>query len=139
MILADTSAVLAALDVDQRRHADVTGFLEATESDLVMSPFVAAELDFMLERRLGVDAELAFLGDVADEAYRLPPFDHADVARARRVIKQYRDLRIGLADASIVVLAERYDTTKVLTLDERHFRPLRPLQGGAFSVLPADA
>ena len=29
-------------------------------------------------------------------------------------------------------------TTRLLTLDERHFRPMRPLWGEAFTLLPAD-
>ncbi|PYQ58058.1 MAG: VapC toxin family PIN domain ribonuclease, partial [Acidobacteria bacterium] len=53
-------------------------------------------------------------------------------------IKVYHDLNIGLADASIVVLAKRYDTRDVLTLDERHFRTLR-FRRRAFRILPADA
>jgi hypothetical protein len=52
---------------------------------------------------------------------------------------RYHDQEVGLADASIVVLAERHDTSDVLTLDERHFRVLRTAQGGEFRVLPADA
>jgi hypothetical protein len=48
---------------------------------------------------------------------------------------------IGLTDASLVVLAERLGTTDIATLDERHFRTLRPLAGGvdAFRLLPADS
>jgi predicted nucleic acid-binding protein len=52
---------------------------------------------------------------------------------------QYGDLRISLADASNVVLANRYDTLDVLTLDERPFRVLRGPGGHPFRVLPADA
>jgi predicted nucleic acid-binding protein len=61
------------------------------------------------------------------------------VAQARSVIAKYHDLKIGLADASIVVLAARYMTTRVLTLDLRHFRAMEPLQGGSFTILPTDA
>jgi predicted nucleic acid-binding protein len=46
---------------------------------------------------------------------------------------------VGLADVSIVVLAGRYRTDRVLTLDERHFRALRTPQGASFTILPADA
>ena len=46
---------------------------------------------------------------------------------------------IGLAEASIVVLAGRYGTERVLTLDERHFRALRTPAGERFTILPADA
>jgi predicted nucleic acid-binding protein len=48
-------------------------------------------------------------------------------------------LRIGLADASNVVLANRHDTLDVLTLDERPFRALRGPGGRPFRILPADA
>ncbi|MFI4985152.1 MAG: hypothetical protein ACHP93_00590 [Solirubrobacterales bacterium] len=62
----------------------------------------------------------------------------ADVTRAQAIIERYADLAISLADASIVVLAERHRVRDVLTLDERHLRVLtaggRPLR-----LLPADA
>jgi uncharacterized protein len=52
---------------------------------------------------------------------------------------RYTDLDLGLADCSIVVLAARYETQRLFSFDERHFRAVRPLQGGAFEILPADA
>ena len=48
-------------------------------------------------------------------------------------------MSIGIADASIVVLAARFETTRLLTLDERRFRAIRPLHAEAFALLPADA
>jgi hypothetical protein len=54
------------------------------------------------------------------------------------VIDRYRDLELGLADASIVVLADRYDVSDVLTLDERHFRAVRRSDGRPFRVRPTD-
>ena len=47
------------------------------------------------------------------------------------------DLSIGLADASLVVLATRYDVTDLLTLDERHFRAIWGPHGRPFRLLPA--
>jgi predicted nucleic acid-binding protein len=64
--------------------------------------------------------------------------DRDDLRAARELVAQYRDLRIGLADASLVVLAARYGTSRILTFDERAFRAIAPLPGGAFTVLPAD-
>ena len=54
------------------------------------------------------------------------------------MVDRYQEMRIGLTDASLVVLAARYATTRLLTLDERHFRAIRPLRGDAFTILPAD-
>lgn len=61
----------------------------------------------------------------------------ADIC-ASAVVERYRGLRIGLADASIVVLAQRHRARDVLTLDERHFRALRIGQRSYFRILPAD-
>jgi hypothetical protein len=52
---------------------------------------------------------------------------------------RYADLRLGLADCSLVILADRYQTDRILSFDERHFRSVTSLAGAPFVVLPADA
>ena len=137
MILLDTSGLLAWIDSAQTRHAEVVAAVQSLDPPFLLSPFVLAELDYLLATRVGSGAELAFLSEVATGAYRLTHFDAHDVGRARGVIEKYADLEIGLADASIVVLAERHRARDVLTLDERHFRVL--MAGGEpFRLLPAD-
>jgi uncharacterized protein len=42
----------------------------------------------------------------------------------------------GITDASIIVLAERHRTTRLLTLDRRHFDVVRPISGGRFHLVP---
>lgn len=139
MIVLDTSGLLAAIDSEQRQHDRARGALELDEGPFLLSPFVLAEIDYLLSTRVGVEAELLLLDEVTEGAYRLEPFDGDDVRQARRLIDRYEDLRIGLADASIVVLAARAKTTRILTLDDRHFRAIRPLRGGrAFDLLPSD-
>jgi predicted nucleic acid-binding protein len=110
----------------------------AARSPLILSPFVLAELGYFLAREAGVDAELTLLGEVARGVYELVPFREDDVRAAAAVIEQYRDLGIGLVDASLVVLAERFDTERVLTLDDGRFRALRTTRGRPFVLLPAD-
>ena len=59
---------------------------------------------------------------------------------AAEIAERYADLRLGLTDASLMVLAERLGTTEVATFDERHFRTVRPVSGAAtFRLLPSDA
>jgi uncharacterized protein len=138
LILLDTSGFLAALNPDEPEHAAAADALSDEEPPYLLSPFVLAELDYLLNRRARTpDQELALLAEVAARAYELASFGAEDVARAAAVIRQYRDLRIGLTDASIVVLAERYGTDRVLTLDRRDFRALRLKRGRPFVVLPA--
>jgi predicted nucleic acid-binding protein len=77
--------------------------------------------------------------EVVRGAYRLEPFDAADLERAKRIVERYASLRIGLADASVVVLAARYRTLDLLCTDERHFRALKGYGGKPFRLLPYDA
>jgi uncharacterized protein len=139
MILADTSGLLAAFGHDSRPHQQARAAYENDHGPVIMSPYVLAELDYMLLQRAGVKAETELLREVAAGIFKFAEFDSRDIAQAADVVEQYSDLRIGLADASIVVLAARYGTTRVLTLDERHFRAMRPLHADAFTILPADA
>lgn len=139
MIVVDTSAVLTALDRSQRQYDRVSSFVQDSRERLILSPFVLGELDYLLTRRIGEQAALELLRDVENGAYLLAEIANEDVAAARQVIERFDDLRIGLADASIVVLAARFETNRILTLDERHFRPLRTLGGDPFTILPADA
>ena len=136
MILLDTSGLLAAIDSSQRMHSACAAVLAKARPPLLLSPFVLAELDYLLATRVGVAAETALLDEVSRGAYRLEAFAASDVATARKVIEKYSDLEVGLADASIVVLAARHRTRDVLTLDKRHFRALRTLDRKPFRILP---
>lgn len=138
MILLDTSGMLAALDRGSRVHEAARAVLEAHSGPRLLSPFVLAELDCLVTRDQGQEHALRLLDDVVKGAHRLEQFAATDVADAREVIMGHADLRVGLADASIVVLAQRHRCADVLTLDERHFRVLPGPEGRPFRLLPAD-
>jgi hypothetical protein len=138
LILLDTSGLLSALDASQKQHAACASALGGASGPLLLSPFVLAELDYLLARHAGAVAQGSLLEEVARGAYQLEPFTAQDVQAAKDVIERYRDLRIGIADASIVVLAHRHGARDVLTLDERHFRALRIGRAKRFRILPAD-
>jgi predicted nucleic acid-binding protein len=138
LILLDTSGLLAAIDASQRHHAECAAALSRATPPLLLSPFVLAELDYLLSAHIGADAQLALLEEVVRGAYQLESFAAADIASAREVLLRFSKLGIGLADASLVVLADRHRTRNVLTLDERHFRALRTRDRKRFKLLPLD-
>lgn len=138
MILLDTSGLLAALDGSQRWHAEAAASLSAARPPLLLSPFVLAELDYLLAARVGSRARMTLLAEVQRGAYQLQAFSRDDVREARVVIERHADLGVSLSDASIAVLAARHDVHEVLTLDERHFRVLTA-GGKPFRLFPADA
>lgn len=134
--MVDTSALLAFFDRDEPDHGAVSDILEGATEPLAVSPYVLAELDYLVASRLGVQAELVVLQELSGGAWELPAMDREDVRRAASIIERYADQRLGIADASIILLAERYRTRTILTLDRRHFGVVRPLDGGRFTVLP---
>jgi predicted nucleic acid-binding protein len=138
VILLDTSGLLAALDSAQRSHDKAAASLAEAPPPLLLSPFVLAELDYMVATRVGEPARTSLLREVERRAYRLEPFSAADIGDARVIVERHADLRVSLADASIAVLAARHKTQDVLTLDERHFRVLTANER-PFRLLPADA
>lgn len=135
-MIVDTSALLAFFDRTEPAHDAVAAVLTDTAEPLVVSPFVIAELDYLVATRIGVAAELAVLRELAGGAWDLPEITAADLGGAADVVDRYRDQGIGVADATNVALADRYRTRTIVTLDRRHFDVLRPLSGGRFKILP---
>ena len=137
-LVVDAGALLASINARDPAHAAVRAVLETAAGPVVTSQLVLAEADYMVLTRGGIDLELAFLGDVLTGALRAEGLTPDELTRAVDVVARYRDLEIGMADASLVVLCARHRTRSLLTLGERCFRAMAPLQGGAFTLLPAD-
>ena len=121
-IIADAAPLIAVMDLDDHRRSAVR-------------PFV---IDYLVGQRIGCTARRAFLTDLADGKFRVENLAQSEYDLILQLDERYADLDVGLADLSIVVLAHRFGTRRILTFDERHFRALRPLDGGAFTLLPAD-
>jgi hypothetical protein len=136
VIICDTSGLIAYFDSSDAYHTEVSAAIAADPGPFVVSPYVLAEVDYLLATRRGVQAELAALRELSAGAWDLPGHDATDLRHAISVLDQYQDQNIGLADASLVILAQRYRTDRVLTLDHRHFRVLRTLAGQPFTLLP---
>lgn len=136
----DTSALLALVDGDDPRHADVIQAVDWRRPPGVLSPLVITEFDHLLRRKVGHRDTRTAIRALVDSAFEVASLSLADVAACLEIDQKYSDLKLGLADASLILLAERYRTTEVVTLDERHFRAVTPRYGGrAFRILPADA
>jgi predicted nucleic acid-binding protein len=138
LILVDTNAVLQMVSSTAVHHDEVKRIVDEVSGPFLLSPFVLAELDYMLGKRHGQGEQLALLGEVAEGGYELAEFGRSDVEQAAAIMRRYADLQVGLADASIVVLAERHGSSDVLTFDRRHFRAMRGPGGRPFRLLPDD-
>jgi uncharacterized protein len=136
VIVADTSGLLALYNRAEPFHARVSSVVAASEQPLVVSPFVIAELDYLITTRIGPAIAVAVAREIAGGAYEVAGIDETDLASCADIMERYIDHPIGVTDASIVVLSRRYRTRRLLTLDHRHFSVVRPLDGGRFTLLP---
>jgi predicted nucleic acid-binding protein len=136
VIIADTSGLLAFFNAREPAHDDARTILASRDDVLVVSPYVVAELDYLVATREGVAAELTVLRELAGGAYELVHVSDHLLASSADVVAKYPDQSIGVTDASLVVLANHYRTRTILTLDHRHFDVVRPLDGGRFTLLP---
>jgi uncharacterized protein len=136
-MIADTSGFLALVSADEDDHDAVAEWYERQPGPLFTTPLAIAEMDHMFRRWGGERAGAVLRTNLGARTLRVEWWPYAlettlKVARARD--------DIGLTDASLVALAAHRDTTRILTLDERHFRTLAPLTGEpSFTLLPADA
>lgn len=138
MIVVDTSIIVAYMNAADDYHATVAGWLDGADDDLATTPLIIAEVDHLVGARGGPTARRALHRDLAAGAYLVEWWPGA-IASVVKIAERYADTGLGLADASLVALAERLGTIEIATLDERHFRAVRPLADGkAFRLLPAD-
>jgi predicted nucleic acid-binding protein len=135
-LVLDTGVVVALLDAGDRNHRRCVELLERVHEDLVVPAPTLVEIDYWL-RKLGAgDAWRSFVEDVAAGAYRLHRPDEAELVRAAELEDAYRDLALGLVDATVVATCERLAEPKVATLDRRHFSVVRPSHCDALQLLP---
>jgi predicted nucleic acid-binding protein len=133
----DTGGLYALLDSSDSYHQAADAAINGYDGPLLLSPLILAETDYLVSKRLGRRAAHAFLTEVTDKVYRLVGFDDEEMESAAGLVNTYADMDVGIADASVAVIAARCRTVDLLSVD-RHFRAIRPLWGTAFRLLPLD-
>ncbi|MGH8878260.1 MAG: type II toxin-antitoxin system VapC family toxin [Stackebrandtia sp.] len=143
IIVTDTSALFAAFDASQPDHRGAVAIME--KELLAISPLVITELDHLVHRDLGYDATMQIMRALNTRMktgrYKLAELAPNDLIAAHDVREKYEGLKLDLADTVGVVLAARYKTDRIFTLDQRDFRAITPLspEYDAFRILPTDS
>lgn len=138
-LIIDTSAVLALANVRDADHEAVRRVRREERGPIVMPAPITTEAEYMLRTRIGHAVADRFLRDLSGGGLHIACLEDHEYEAIAQLNARYADLHLGLADLSIVVIARRFETRRLLTFDARHFRAIEPLQGGSFTLLPADA
>ena len=137
-VVIDAGPLVAFGDGNDPHFARINQLLRTVEGPLVIPAPVTAEVDYLLGQRVGDGPRRNFIADLAAGRFTVACLEREDYATIGRLDARYADLGLGLADCSLVVVANRYGTDRIVSFDERHLRAVAPLDGGAFTILPAD-
>lgn len=138
MIIVDAAPIIAAADSRDPRNGAAKAAIRGARQPLIIPAPVTAEIDYLLDQRVGDRPRLQFYADIAVGHFQVECLTQSEYQTVLDLQLRYASLNPGLADLSLVVLARRFRTTNILTFDERHFRFIEPLQGGRFTILPTD-
>jgi predicted nucleic acid-binding protein len=136
--VADTSVVYAMVDKDDANHEAAVGWYHRAEPDLVTTLLVLAEADHLIGKRLGDRVQARWWTELTIGAYVVDWWPSA-VKQVAEIAQRWAGVQLGLTDASLIALADRYETLDIATFDDRHFRAVRSLDDGRpFRLLPTD-
>ncbi|MGW7658467.1 type II toxin-antitoxin system VapC family toxin [Streptomyces asiaticus] len=136
MLIVDTGPIVALLNRNDPDHKSCAELLESHNGELLITPYVLTEACYLLAKYVSPDAEINLIEAVAAEDLIQVPTERADLSRMAELMRQYRGFPLGVADASVIALAERLKAPSVATLDHRHFRAIKPLHVPALTLLP---
>lgn len=136
MIVADTGAIVALIDADDKHHEALVELYEEDPGAWVLPWAILPEVDHLLHRYLGARVAQAFLGDVANSAFHVEFGNDADFQRAHELCEQYASLELGMVDAVVIAIAERMRASAIATLDLRDFGAITLRKGTR--LLPRD-
>jgi predicted nucleic acid-binding protein len=133
-LIADTSGIIAFLDQDDGEHFSV---VEIIQNHQVLVPTtILPEVDYLATKYLGEKAARVFLEDLSDGYFYYVSVTLEDINKATKIMAKYKDFPLGLVDASLIVIAERYQVNKILTLDRRHFNAIQTEAVPYLELLP---
>lgn len=136
MLVVDTGPLVATADRADKDHAVCRALLEGDDGPLVTTAMVIAEAAYLIDRQLGPVAEASLYDSILSGQLEVASLDREDWQRIAELVSTYASLRLGGTDASVITIAERLGTTRIATLNHRHFRIVRPRHAEAFELLP---
>jgi uncharacterized protein len=128
VIVADTGAVIALIDADDRHHGPMRALFESNPDAWILPWAILPEVDYLVATHVGRRAEETFLADLAGGAFAVEWGDETDLTEAHRICRRHKALELGLVDAVVITIAERLRPDAIATLDLRHFGAV-PIRG----------
>lgn len=135
-VLLDTGVAVALFNRNDLRHNEVLNMMQHMREDVLFPVPAITETFYLLRRDAGIEVAAHFVSTLASDDMLLENPLPPDYQRAAEIIRVFADADLDFVDAIIVAIAERLNITRILTLDQRDFRIIRPRHCQAFELLP---
>jgi hypothetical protein len=136
VILVDTNFLVAIANGHDRYHTECLALAATIQTGFIVPVTVLPEAAYLIHDRLGHHVMREFIRQMTGPSWTIESLKADDLTRALEVLEIYRDNNLDFVDATLVAIAERLNIQRVLTLDQRHFRVIRPAHCPAFEILP---
>ncbi len=133
--IIDTGFMLAVLSRNDPGHDACSDALRR-ETNPLMPSIVLPELAYMVVRDLGYKPFIRLMRQMQSNLDKLIIVTEQDLFRTTDIMEKYADSKIDFVDCAIMAMAERLNISRILTVDQRDFRILRPSHIDAFEILP---
>ena len=117
MTLTDAGPLIAIIDADEPDHAACLDALDQVPLPLVTTWPAFTEAMYLLARAGGISGQRALWRLVQTDRLVVVDLSRSVVQRSARLMDQYADRPMDLADATLVAYAEEQKLRTVFTLD----------------------
>jgi uncharacterized protein len=133
-VLVDTGPIVAILVQSDEHHLACVEQLRHMRAPLLTCWPVITEAAWLL--RSYPQAIRRLLSSFNGRPFEIVPLDGSDLAGISTILTKYQALRLQLADASLLHLANRDGIENIFTLDRRDFGVLRLAHGKKLRLIP---
>lgn len=134
MILCDTGVLLSLVDQSQPQHSDYIALVSQLEKPLVTTWVCLGEAMYLALHRGGWPMQKQLAKMLFLNLLIIAEIDHENYPRLFALMEKYQDRPMDLADATLVLIAEKYRENRILTLDS-DFLFYRILDNNNFQIL----
>lgn len=135
MTLTDAGPLIAIIDADEPDHAACVEALDQVALPLVTTWPAFTEAMYLLGRAGGLAAQRALWRLVSTDRLVVSDLSRSAVERSARLMDQYADRPMDLADATLVAYAEEQGLRTIFTLDS-DFQVYRLRGRQSFETIP---
>ena len=133
-LLVDAGPLIALLHKDDQDHALCVEVLKRLREPLLTTLMPITEAMFLLG--FSVEAQCALLAMIERGMLQILSLEVHDLPDIRKLMRQYADLPMDFADATLVQVAKRKGVNQIFTLDRHDFSLYRLGHGKAFAIIP---